>query len=134
MNGTAGLRNKHKRQRQRVSAAALVCVLVRLCLGEMFGWSVYTKDIRQRQERGIISMLAFICLIIGTQYLSQKYYLLFLFNLQMSTRKSDADTHASFEVEVEKNSNVQNNNYSFIKIHLLSLSTSYLIITIFNII
>lgn len=49
----------------------------------------------------------------------------------MSTREPDADTHASFELELEKKSNVQNNNYSFIKIHLLSLSTSYLIITRF---
>lgn len=73
------LRGTSTLARQRQRGALRLRVLVRLCFGEVFGWSVYTKDIRQHQQRGIISMLAFICLIIGTQYLSQKYYLLFVF-------------------------------------------------------
>lgn len=79
-------------------------------------------------------MLSFICLIISTQYSSTKYHYLILYLFSSITYKRkfenlrarcNCDTHASFESGFKNINNVQNNNYSFIKIHPLSHSTSF---------
>lgn len=118
----------------------MCCRILRCSVGRTvsdFGMVNIYKGLTLQLIIGSCLNAVFICLIISTQYSSTKYHYLILYLFSSITYKRwwgiwklkarcNCDTHASFESGFRNNNNVQNNNYSFIKIHPLSRSTSFL--------